>query len=101
MTESNQPRADEAPEGKTTRDFPTVKGGAAVGGVAGGGLVAKNGRGGVAALGKAVAVPKVAVIVIGAAVGASLGGCLGWVAKKAIDSRSAGAAPMGEDADDE
>ena len=101
MTEAKQSGADEASENKSTRDFRAVAQGAAAGAITGGRLAAKLGRIGVAALGKAVALPLVAVIAIGAAVGASLGGCLAWVIKKAIDSRSAGAAQIGEDADDE
>ena len=101
MTESEQVGADEATESKSTRDFPTVAGGAAAGGVAVGGLAAKLGAVGLAAAGTAVAIPAAAVIGIGIVAGAGVGGFLGWMTKKAIDSRSARAAPAAEDVGDE
>lgn len=101
MTESERSGGGEASANKSTRSLPTVAGGAAAGGAAVGGLAAKLGGVGLAAAGTAVAIPAAAVIGIGIVTGAGAGGLLGWMAKKAIDSRSARAAPMGEDADDE
>lgn len=78
-----------------------MAGGAAAGGAAVGGLAAKLGGVGLAAAGTAVAIPAPAVIGIGIAAGAGVGGLVAWMAKKAIDSRAARAAPTDEDADHE
>lgn len=91
MKQSEHLGANKATESKSNRDSPTGAGRAAAGGAAvGGGLASTLCGAGLAIAGTAVAIPASAVIGVGIAAGAALGGLCwleGLAVKKAINSR--------------